>query len=247
MRFPLRLLTLASAATALAVAPGARAENDDGVELMLRPAYGSAGGSSPVVYSPDPGARLSTDPGNIYGGSASPYGGGFVADAWLGYRFSRFASIGVAGGFRSASTSSVDDGSTHLARSAWSVGPYVRGYAPTVLGFEPWISIGVEYMRDQQTFDRPIATVPATWTLVHHGIALPLGVGFDYRFAEFFGVGPSFFYTPVFAVAGCASADAQVPGFTSNSFCSDGSPPKLTAANGYGVWSVGLDARVTLF
>lgn len=35
--------------------------------------------------------------------------------------------------------------------------------------------------------------------------------------------------------------------YNSNNFCSNDSPPKLTAANGYGAWSVGLDLRVTLF
>jgi hypothetical protein len=253
MRSPLRLFAAASAATAFASAPLAHADNDDGFEAMLRPAYGSAGGSSPVVYSPDPGASLAAGPGSIYGGSASPYGGGFAGDVWLGYRFSRFASVGVSGGYRGASTSPVDDGSTNLGRSAWSVGPYVRGYAPTIMGFEAWLSLGVEYVRDQQTFDRDVPAaptnlmIPATVTLLHHGVAVPIGVGIDYRFLEVFGVGPSFFYTPVFAVAGCAGVSAQVAGFTSSNDCSDSSPPKITAANGYGVWSVGLDVRVTLF
>ena len=245
------LLTAASLLAFTATASSARAENDDGLEIMLRPAFGSAGSGSPVVYSPDSGARLSGDPGKIWGGTASPYGAGFVGDSWLGYRFSRFASAGISAGLRSSSASAVDDGSTNLTRSAWTIGPYVRGYAPTVLGFEPWLAVGAQYVRDTQTFDRPVVapqgTFPTTWTLAHHGVAVPIGSGVDYRFLELFGVGPSFMYTPVIPVAGCAKPDVHVAGAGANNFCSNDSSPKLTAANGYGVWSVGLDVRVTLF
>ena len=114
----------------------------------------------------------------------------------------------------------------------------------TVMGFEPWLSVGAEYMRDQQTSNPTISNVPVTFTLVHHGVAIPIGLGVDYRFLEVFGIGPSFFYTPVIAAAGCAGADAQ--GYVSTNYCTN-STPKITEANAYGVWSLGLDARVTLF
>jgi hypothetical protein len=245
------LLGAACALASVATSSAAHAENDDGLELMVRPAIGSAGSGSPVVYAPDSGARLGGDPGKIWSGTASPYGAGFIGDAWLGYRFSRFASAGISAGTRSASTSAVDDGSTNLARSAWTIGPYVRGYAPTFLGFEPWLAIGAQYVHDTQSFDRPVmqglTSYPTTWTLTHHGVAVPIGIGVDYRFLELFGVGPSFMYSPVIPVAGCAKPEVHVTGASSNNFCSNDSSPKLTAANGYGVWSVGLDVRVTLF
>jgi hypothetical protein len=242
----MRYLLCLVAAAALSFPSLARAENDDGLELMVRPAYGSAGGGSPVVYAPQ-GGTLATSAGSVYSGTASPYGGGFVGDAWLGYRFSRFASIGVSGGFRSSSASAVNDGTTNLARSAWGAGPYVRGYAPTLFGFEGWLSVGAEYMHDEQTYDGTVSNVPVAFSLVHHGVAVPIGVGIDYRFLNVLGIGPSFFYAPVFAVAGCAGAQPQVAGYVGTNYCSNDSGPKITAANGYGVWSVGLDVRLTVF
>jgi hypothetical protein len=246
MRHLLRLSVCIAVGTVLSSPSFARAENNDGLEVMLRPAYGSAGGSSPVVYAPQ-GAALNAGIGDVYGGTASPYGGGFVGDAWLGYRFSRFASIGVSGGYRASSASAVNDGTTNLARSAWGVGPYVRAYAPTLFGFEGWLSVGAEYMHDEQTYDGTVANVPVAVSLVHHGVAVPIGVGIDYRFLDVLGVGPSFFYSPVVAVAGCAGAQPQAPGYAGTNYCSNDSGPKITAANGYGVWSVGLDVRVTVF
>lgn len=67
-----------------------------GFELGLRPAYGSAGGGSPVTYDPAPLA-LHPDPGGVYSGDATPYGAGFAGEALVGYRFAPFASAGASG------------------------------------------------------------------------------------------------------------------------------------------------------
>lgn len=249
LRYRIASTFLASglAVATLAVAPRARAENDDGLEVMVRPAIGGAGGGSPVRFAPDSSVRVvGADPGKIYDGTASPYGAGFVGDVWIGYRVSRFVSLGIAGGLRSPSASAVDDGTTNLTRFAWTVGPYVRGYAPTVLGFEPWLSVGAEYAHDTQSYDRSVGGVPAAWSLVHHGVAVPIGVGLDYRFLDVLGVGPSFIYTPVVAAGGCATMTATVPGYAGRDYCTGGQM-KITEANGYGAWSVGLDVRATLF
>ena len=235
------------AVAALAVAPHARAENDDGLEVMVRPAIDGAGSGSPVRFAPDPSVRVvGADPGKIYEGTASPYGAGFVGDVWVGYRVSRFVSLGVEGGMRSPSASAVDDGTTNLTRFAWSVGPYARAYAKALLGFEPWLSVGAQYMHDAQSYDRRVGAVPAAWSLVHHGVALPIGVGLDNRFLDVLGVGPSFMYTPVVAAGGCATITPTVPGYVGNEYCTGGQM-KVTEANAYGAWSVGLDVRATLF
>src|SRR5687768_414272 len=64
-----------------------------GFELMLRPAWGSGGSKSPVVYERAPLA-YHPDPGTVYDGSASPYGGGFAGQLSAGYRFLPVLSIG---------------------------------------------------------------------------------------------------------------------------------------------------------
>ena len=237
-------LALTTAAT-LCCTSAAHASNDTGLEMGLRPAYGSAGSSSPVAYAPDAGVRLSGDPGRVWSKQASPYGGGFIGDAQLGWRPIRFLSFGMTGGIRSSSASDPGDGSTGLARSAWRIGPYVRGYIPAIAGFEPSLAIGVEYMHDAQSFKRQTSGVDADWKLTHYGVAIPMTIGLQYRFLEFFGVGPSFQYAPVVPVAGCAAPTA--PGVNFSSFCSTDDGLKVSKAESYGVWSLGLDLRVTLF
>ncbi len=229
----------------LAVGKSARASNDTGLEVGLRPAYGSAGSSSPVAYGPDPGVRFNGEPGKVWDKQASPYGGGFVGDAQVGWRPSRFLSFGMTGGVRTSSASDPGDGSTGLSRSAWRIGPYVRGYIPAIAGFEPSLSIGAEYMHDVQSFKKQTSGYDADWKLTHYGVAIPITLGVQYRFLEYFGVGPSFQYAPVVPVAGCASPTA--PGVTFNSFCSTDDGLKVSKAESYGVWSIGLDLRVTLF
>jgi hypothetical protein len=235
-------------------AGGALADGDKGFELTLRPGYGSAGADSPVRLNPDVAPLIaggSAGIGKIYDGTASPYGGGFVGQMFVGYRAMRYVSFGLQAGYRKSSASSVDDGSTGLARSAINVGPYVRAYLPLDPMFEPWIGIGVGYLHDVQTYSHPVAvrfsngstgTVDGDISLTHHGVAVPLSIGIDYRVLPMFAIGPSFEYTLVASAGGCAKASA---GGVSNSQCTDANP-KITSANGYHVWSIGLDLRLTL-
>src|SRR5262245_57315185 len=77
-----------------------------GFEALLRPGYGSAGASSPVKYEAAP-LMVHPDPGSIYDGSASPYGGGLAGQLAIGYRFLPVLSAGIYGEIPKSSTSSV--------------------------------------------------------------------------------------------------------------------------------------------
>ncbi len=75
-----RLLSFATVVTAVIIGP-APARAGVGLEVVLRPAYGSAGDESPVLYEPTGVVR--TEPGavgSVWAGTAKPYGGGFVVD-----------------------------------------------------------------------------------------------------------------------------------------------------------------------
>jgi len=247
MRAIMRRTILASAATTavLLLATSAHA----GPEIMIRPAYGSAGKSSPIVYAPTATARLSGDAGKVYDGTGEPYGGGFIGDAYLGWKIIPYLSAGIGAGFRKSSASAPDDTIKDLARSAWSIGPYVRGYVPLIPAIDPWISIGIRYMSDTQTYSRASAFpgVNEKWTLHHHGIAIPIAIGIDYPVLPLLSIGPSFEYTIVSSAGGCAKVGADDPRFTSNSFCTDADDRlKITSSKSYSVWSIGLDVRLSL-
>ena len=225
--------------TLLLLAAGSASAKDKGFEIMLRPAYGSAGSKSPVTKEDNiPASAITPSPGQVFNGDASPYGGGFVGELSAGYRFLPFLSAGVAGGIRSASASTVDDGTTDLKRSAFTVGPYVRAYFFMVPVVEPWISIGVAYMSDEQTYKR----ANVDWSLQHHGVAVPITVGVDYPIIDMLAIGPSFQYTTVAQAGGCLKGSA---GGTSVSECTD-AKIKIPKTDNYSVWSIGLNLRLTL-
>ena len=254
MNFRAHFASLSISSLALiSIASNARADDGDkGFEIMLRPAYGSAGNDSPVRFEPPSNVVVKGDPGKLWGGTASPYGGGFIGEAFIGYRTMKYISFGLSAGYRKSSASQIDDGTTNLSRSAWSIGPYVRAYVPLIPVIDPWVSIGVSYMHDTQSFTRNVdvaysngatGTIPADWSLDHHGVAVPIGVGFDYKVLPMFSIGPSFEYAFVASAGGCAKITAQG---ISQSQCTDANP-KLTSAKSYNVWSIGLDLRLTLF
>jgi hypothetical protein len=231
---------------AIALLSGPALAENTGFELMARPAYGSAGGKSPVVYQPTSTAMLVPgQAGDIFSGTAAPYGGGFIGDVYAGYRFLPILSAGLTAGLRSSSASAPSDGTTDLTRSAWRAGFYARAYLPLIPSLDPWVSIGIGYMGDSQTYQRPLGGVNATYKLTHNGIEVPLGVGVDYNLLPLLAVGPSFEYAVVSGAGGCFKPSA--PGFVSNSFCTDAdASKKIIAAKSYGVWSLGLDVRLTL-
>lgn len=239
-----------------AVAPASRTdEHLRGLEIMVRPGYGSAPSDSPIRFQPSPNVRTAGDPGALLQG-AGPYGGGFVGQAFLGFRFHPVISGGLRGGLRMTSAAALTDGSTNLSRSSWDAGFYVRGY-PLALNeaarkyVDPWISVGVEYMRDTQSFQRPVPTstgaaVNADVTLDHHAVAVPISLGVDYRVHPMLSIGPSFEYALSNAIAGCVKQAAA--GFSSSTLCSNEAPGnQAIKANGYGVWSASLDVKLTPF
>lgn len=223
---------------------------------MLRPSFGGAPSDSPVRFAPRNGAQVQGDLGALMKG-ASPWGNGFVGQAAVGYRFLPLMSAGLRGGFRSASGSNLDDGSTKLARSGWDAGLYLRFYpavmAPSVSKYiDPWVSVGVGYHHDSQSFQRPIAasdgatvqSVPGDISLEHHAVSVPVAIGVDYRVASFLSVGPSFELAINNPVAGCVTMSAA--GFAGSTYCSNSEPGKtFVKAETYAVWSLGLDAKVT--
>jgi hypothetical protein len=231
---------------AIGLLSGPALAGNTGFELMARPAYGSAGGKSPVVYQPTGAAILAPGAGgDIFMGTASPYGGGFVGDAYAGYRFLPILSAGLSAGLRSSSATAPNDGTTNLTRSGWRAGFYARAYLPLIPSIDPWASIGIGYMGDSQTYQRPVMGVTGTYKLTHNGIEVPLGVGLDFNVLPLLAVGPSFEYAVVSGAGGCLKTSA--PGAIGNSFCTDAAAnQKITAAKSYGVWSLGLDLRLTL-
>jgi hypothetical protein len=217
-----------------------------GLEVNARVGYGSAGDDSPVRYEPTGLLRLpQTDP--IYAGTAKPYGGGLILQGGLGLRTGQFVSVGLGGGIRSASASSVD-GASDVSRSAWNAGPYVRVYLPFVPIVDPYVGLGVEYVSDTQKYKAPVATTAGTmtadWTLEHHGVAVPLTLGVDYTIAKIFSIGPSFQYSLVFPAGACANVKgANISG--SSHCASEAENKRITTGQGYGVWSLALSLRVT--
>jgi hypothetical protein len=229
-----------------------------GLEVMVRPGYGSAGDKSPVLYEPTGLVQMAPGTvGSIWAGTVQPYGGGFVLDGAVGYRPLPFVSFGLTGGWRQSAVSSsgIQDQLTHISRSGLQVGIYGRGYLPLVgalTGLDPWASVGATYVYDKQSYDQPVTvtglgTVSMPITLTHHGVGIPLGLGIDYRVLPFLAVGPAFQYEIVAAVAGCMNTNPTQANVIGVSQCSNAdSRQRVTAAKSYGVWSAGLELRLAL-
>lgn len=240
-----RALLLVSVAlpTLLGVATASAAS----LEVTLRPAYGGAGDSSPTIYEPSGRVTLA-NPDPLYAQTMKPYGGGLNFQGYLGVRVSSWVSVGFMGGWRGSSASG-DQTHDGLARSALMAGPYLRIYVPVVPLVEPWLGLGASYVHDLQTWKGPVATTAGSLTvdqtLEHHGVAVPITLGVDYKIVPMVAAGLSFQYAPVFGVGGCYKAEGS--GIASTSFCSDeSSDRKITASKGYGMWSLGLNLRLTV-
>lgn len=223
-----------------------------GLEIGVRPTFGGAGADSPLVVAP--GARVVGDiPSVLRGGS--PYGVSFGAGAMLGYRFHPLVSAGLRGDFGSVSATDPNDGTRGLSRDWQSAGLYMRAYPlawhDAIRSYvDPWISAGVTYVHDGQTFARPAGTasgttVSADWQLDSHSIGVPLGIGVDYRVTKAISVGPSFEYVIMNPIAGCAKQSA--PGFQANRICTDNEGGAALLAEARGAWNVGLAIRLTPF
>jgi hypothetical protein len=227
------------------------------LELMLRPTLGGAGSGS-LVHTSATAPPISGLP-KLLDGSTTPYGATFGVGAEVGFRFHPVISGGLRGDLSTVSASTPSDGTTtQLSRSRQSAGLYARGY-PLALNesirrhIDPWFATGILYMHDAQSFHSPIptssgTTVDATWKLDHHGVGIPLAIGVDYRLTRAISIGPSFEYTLVVPLAGCASA--TVPGLAGGfDMCTGGNSAtsKAFVADATGAWTAGLDIRFTPF
>lgn len=222
------------------------------LELMVRPTVGGAGGGSMVTIPQGTQGNNS----KILDGSASPYGASYGVGAELGFRFHPVVSAGLRGDLTTVSATAPNDGTTDISRSRQSAGLYARGY-PLALNesvrkyIDPWFATGIMYMHDTQNFHLPAATragptVDSTVKLEHHGVGIPLAIGVDYRVTRFLSIGPSFEYTLLVPIAGCATQSALGQ---SNEICSGGAgqDSKLITAQATGAWTTGLDIRFTPF
>ena len=146
------------------------------------------------------------------------------------------------------------DGSTNLSRIGWDVGFYARLYPLAVARgisryFNPWVSMGVGYQHDRQSFRKTLtiadsANILADIAIDHHALSMPLGIGLDVRVVKFLSVGPSFELVVDMPVAGCVSTRA--PGSSTPTYCSRSDPGKeFLAAATYLAWNAGLDVKLT--
>jgi len=214
-----------------------------GVEIALRPTFGGAGGDSPVV------AKDSSAPMALQSGS-SAYKWAAGVGMQVGWRFHPFVSAGVRVDLGRVSTETPADGTKDLGRETMAAGLYSRIY-PLALNesarrhFDPWIGLGAGYARDVVSFTRPEGPnkIDVKWEAQRHAIAIPLGIGFDYRATEWLSVGPSLEYVLMNPVAGCVKVSA---GNQSEQVCTDDSNGKLVAST-TGAWNAGLMLRVTPF
>jgi hypothetical protein len=250
---------LSLAATTIAIATIATPTSAAvGLEVALAPGYGSAGAKSPVLYKPTGLVQMA--PGtvsSIWDGSAQPYRAGIVLEGAIGYRPLPFLSFGLTGGWRQSQVSSADVQGplSNIGRSGLEAGLYARGYLPLVgrlVGLDPWFSLGISYVYDKQTYDQVVTVnglgdVSMPFSLTHHGVGIPLTIGVDYRVLPILAIGPSFRYEPVVGVAGCVSTNPTQSNLIGTSYCSTAdSRQRVTAAESYGVWSLGLELRLEL-
>lgn len=227
-----------------------------GLEIMLRPTFGGAGGKSPLHAAPGLGGTIPP----VFDGVSSPYGAGFGIGAELGFRFHPIVSAGLRGYIESLSATAPDATVKDISRSRKSAGLYLRGYPLSLSGkirryIDPWIATGVTYINDRQSFQAPasvtdgrtIRTVDASYQVEHHAIGVPLGIGIDYRLTRAVSLGPSFEYTFVTGLGGCVKATAA--GMAEGKFCTDNDGPTKAAAvaDSFGSWTLGLNLRLTPF
>jgi hypothetical protein len=116
---------------------------------------------------------------------------------------------------------------------------------------DPWLSAGVTYVHDGQSFSHPAATsdggtARAEWQLDSHAIGIPLALGVDWRVTKALSIGPSFEYVIMNPIAGCAKMSAA--GFQGSRMCTDNDATQRTlVADAAGAFHVGLGVRLTPF
>lgn len=245
--FTLPLLLVAAASPAFAAEsdpPKTEPPSDAhlrGVEIALRPSVGGAGGDAPVTIA-DPDAPMALRPGS----SAYKWAAGVGMQ--IGWRFHPFVSAGVRVDMGRVSAENPSDGTRDLGRETMGAGLYTRIY-PLAMNesvrrhFDPWLGIGAGYARDVASFTMPDGKTQVAVEAQRHAIAIPIGIGFDYRVTEWMSVGPSFEYALMNPVAGCVKASV---GPNSEQVCTDDANGKLVASS-VGAWNAGIMLRVTPF
>lgn len=235
----------------VASSPALAAEKDDaqrpssdahlrGLELTVRPTFGGVGGDAPVTVR-DRDAPLALQSGS----SAYKWAAGVGAQ--IGWRFHPFVSAGLRADYASVGTEDVSGLAKDLSREAMGAGLYARIY-PLATNesvrrhVDPWLSVGAGYARDVVSFKWTERATTFDIEAQRHAIAIPIGIGFDYRATEWFSVGPSFEYVLVNPVAGCLKASV---GARSEQTCTESSNDLV--ASSAGAWNGGITLRVTPF
>jgi hypothetical protein len=251
--FTLPLLLLGATSTAFAAEnEPARPEPSDahlrGVEIALRPTIGGVGADSPVTAD----ASSGNAPAVFRSGSA-PFGLAAGVSTQVGWRFHPLVSAGFRFDLGRVSADSPNDGTKELERETMGAGLYSRIY-PLALNetmrrhFDPWLGVGAAYAHDVVTFTQPTPTnagnVDVKYQADRHAIAIPLGIGIDYRATEWLSIGPSFEYVLMDPIVGCVKASTA--GLPEEKICSDDGKNGLVASSA-GAWNAGLMLRVTPF
>jgi hypothetical protein len=207
----------------------ALADDEPRLELIAHAGYANAGSHPVATYS-----GSITPFATLENGQIAPYGGHFAGEIAGGWRLTKTWSLGGVLGLRFSSIDHSVDLLTDrdLSRSAWTLGGYVRWSpeleTPWLL---PWLSLGLGLALDSQffTFGSEGSTGPTVARNI--GLAIPVQVGLGFRVARALSTGPFASYSPVIGLAG-SSAGAGAGDID---------------AKTYGVWGLGLEARVLAF
>ena len=227
----------------------ARAES---IEIRPRVGYANAGSASPVQLRSG-GGFLGTSAGVTFDPRVPPPltpGGGFW-DGGIGGGLQVGAllaggtiAIGLDVGARRVFPSKTDF-YQDASRWDWSVGPYVRAYAPIAGWVRAWWASGVSYVADRQSYSYDGRLMV---TATHHGLAVPFSLGVDVQLTTTIMLAPSIEIARVVPLSACVdgpvatSTDPNAP--TMRSACT--SDTNAVVANAYTTWTLALGTRVAL-
>lgn len=213
-----------------------------GLEIALRPTLGGiAGGDAPVIVN-------DRDAPQALRAGSSHYKWAAGVGAQLGWRFHPLVSAGLRFDWANVGTDTPLDGTTDHSRYTMGAGLHARLH-PLAMNesvrrrFDPWLGIGAGYVSDVASFKMTERTTTFDVEARRHAIAVPIGIGFDYRVTDWMSVGPSFEYALMNPVAGCVKASV---GSRSEQICTDDSNGNLVASTA-GAWNGGIMFRVTPF
>jgi hypothetical protein len=253
------LLALCALTATISVAPDALAIRPDldgerGIEAQV--GFGVAG-----VANSHPRFLSMVGPGAPGPSATSLLGPGFNFRAALGYRFAPMLSAGLSFSIAPLGAYELPNASTstyQYGASTFSVGAYARLYYLALVSsiprtarveflswgdlrrLDPWVSLGVEYQSISYT--QTNRAMPAIGAAFSRGaIAVPVGIGFEYRLIPMLAVGLATHLSPTFGSWSTKQSTNVVGGNiqTVNESYSADDPVNF-------VWSAGLTARYTL-